>query len=271
MATTMTEQTGSYVDLDGLRTYYEAVGEGEPLVLLHGGMCTIETFGGLTPPLAESFQVYLPERRAHGRTPDVGGPITYEIMADDTIAFIDAIGTGPVHLVGWSDGANVAMIVAVRRPDLVRALILSNTAHRIGTAEMWNARIDKIAADGLVSLVDPVMERWFTPAFRKPDNAAYAGARNMLSQQPEAGYSGTCAAIRDADFTEEAGRIAVPTLCVAGDQDGSTPPELVRSLADIIPASRLVTIAGCGHIPCLEQPLAYAQAASIFLKTLPEH
>ncbi|MFP3701339.1 3-oxoadipate enol-lactonase, partial [Burkholderia sp. SIMBA_013] len=81
----------------------------------------------------------------------------------------------------------------------------------------------------------------------------------MLSQQPEAGYSGTCAAIRDADFTKEAGRIAVPTLCVAGDQDGSTPPALVRSLADIIPAGRFVTIGSCGHIPCLEQPLAYTQ------------
>src|SRR5215216_4553487 len=113
-----------YVDAGGLRTYYEVEGAGEPLVLLHGGFCPIETFGGLTPLLTEHYRVYLPERRAHGRTPDVDGPITYELMAHDTIAFLDAVGLQSAHLVGWSDGALVALLVALRRPDLVRRLVM---------------------------------------------------------------------------------------------------------------------------------------------------
>src|SRR5215208_4129969 len=115
---------GDYVDAGGVWTYYEATGDGDPLVLLHGGMCTIETFDGLTPALAERYRVHAPERRGHGRTPDVEGPITYAIMAEDTIAFIEAVGIAPAHLVGWSDGAFVALLVALRRPALVRKLAL---------------------------------------------------------------------------------------------------------------------------------------------------
>ncbi len=124
--TTLTaERTGgAYVDAGGLRTYYEVRGSGDPLVLLHGGFCTVETFDGLTPAFAEHYAVHLPERRGHGRTPDVAGPITYDAMAGDTIAFLDAVGVSGAHLVGWSDGAVVALLVARRRPDLVGRLVL---------------------------------------------------------------------------------------------------------------------------------------------------
>lgn len=121
---TSAQKIQDYVDAGGLRTYYEAVGAGEPLVLLHGGFCPVETFGGLTPLLAERYRVYLPERRAHGRTPDVDGPITYEMMAQDTISFLKAVGLTSAHFVGWSDGALVALLVALRRPDFVRRLVM---------------------------------------------------------------------------------------------------------------------------------------------------
>ena len=114
---------GSYVDAGGVRTYYEAHGEGEPLLLMHGGLCTIETFFGQTPELAKRYRVILPERRGHGRTADVDGPITYEAMAADTIAFMEALGIESAHLVGYSDGANVGMLVAMARPELVRRLV----------------------------------------------------------------------------------------------------------------------------------------------------
>src|SRR4051812_5873588 len=87
---------GAYVPANGVNTYYEVVGEGAPLMLLHGGFCTIDTFAGLTPLLAANHRVYLPERRAHGHTADVAGPITYAAMAKDTIAFLEAIGVARV-------------------------------------------------------------------------------------------------------------------------------------------------------------------------------
>src|SRR5918996_967494 len=120
-------RNGNYVDAGGLHTYYEVAGEGEPL-LLHGGFCPAETFDGLTPRLSEEYRVYLPERRGHGRTPDVEGPITFENMAQDTLAFMDALDISSAHLVGWSDGALVALHVALQRPDLASKLVLIGMA-----------------------------------------------------------------------------------------------------------------------------------------------
>jgi 3-oxoadipate enol-lactonase len=254
--------------------HYRAHGleSGKPVIAFINSLGTdFRIWDAVIETLGNDYAFVLHDKRGHGLS-DIGHPpYSIDDHVDDLIAILDHLVVKKAVIWGLSVGGLIAQGLYARRPDLVAALVLSNTAHRIGTAEMWNARIDKIATDGLASLIDPVMERWFTSAFRHQDNVAYAGARNMLSQQPEAGYSGTCAAIRDADFTREAGRVNVPTLCVAGDQDGSTPPALVQSLADLIPASRFVTIADCGHIPCLEQPSAYARAVGDFLKTLPEH
>ena len=114
----------AYLELDSVHTYYEAVGDGPPLVLLHGGMCPIETWGELIPQLSSSFRLYAPERRGHGRTADVDGPITYDLMATDTIAFLEAMALGPIDLVGWSDGGIVGVLVALWRPDLVKRLVV---------------------------------------------------------------------------------------------------------------------------------------------------
>ena len=132
---TTTDAVQGYLDLDGVHTYYEALGAGRPLVLLHGGMCPVETWAGLVPQLSGSFRVFTPERRGHGRTADPG-PITYENMASDTIAFLEAIAAGPADLVGWSDGAVVALLVALWRPDLVERLVyVGNAINREGVHE----------------------------------------------------------------------------------------------------------------------------------------
>ena len=115
---------GQYVQAGGVRTWYDEHGTGDPLVLLHGGAVDSRFFEHNLPALAERFHVYTPERRGHGHTPDVEGPITYELMAQDTIAFLDTVVRGPSHLVGHSDGAVVAMLAAMHRPDLVRRLVL---------------------------------------------------------------------------------------------------------------------------------------------------
>src|SRR5215218_4415092 len=113
-----------HAQLGDVKTWYDEHGSGEPLVLMHGGLVDTRFFDQNLGPLAERFHVYTPERRGHGHTPDVEGPITYELMAQDTIAFLDAVVRGPSDLVGHSDGAVVAMLVAMRRPDLVRRLVL---------------------------------------------------------------------------------------------------------------------------------------------------
>ena len=102
-------------------------GAGDPLLLLHGGICTNETWGPQLPAFADRFRVVAPERRAHGHTADVDGPLTYADMAADTIGFLDAVVGGPAHVVGWSDGGIVGLLVAIERPDLVRKLVAIGT------------------------------------------------------------------------------------------------------------------------------------------------
>lgn len=115
-----------YVSLPGVRTWFDEHGDGEPLVLLHPGGAGVDAraFGPNTGPLAARFHVYTPERRGHGHTPDVAGPISFDAMAQDTIAFLETVVGRPAHLLGCSDGAIVGLLVALRRPDLVGRLVL---------------------------------------------------------------------------------------------------------------------------------------------------
>ncbi|MBM7086669.1 alpha/beta fold hydrolase [Micromonospora sp. WMMD734] len=117
-----------YVVVNGVRTYYEERGSGEPLLFLHGGLCTAEMCQPQTVALAAQYRVLVPERRGHGRTPDVPGPLSYEMMARDTTAFMDALGISTAHLVGWSDGALVGLLVAMGEPERVRRLVFMGQA-----------------------------------------------------------------------------------------------------------------------------------------------
>ena len=115
-----------YVQLDDVRTWYDERGEGDSLVLLHPGGAGVDAraFAPNLPALTAKFRVYTPERRGHGHTADVAGPITFDAMARDTIAFLERVVARPTHLLGCSDGATVALLTALRRPDLVRRLVL---------------------------------------------------------------------------------------------------------------------------------------------------
>lgn len=220
--------------------------------------------------LGGGYAYVLHDKRGHGLSDTGKTPYTIDDHVDDLEVLLDHLAVKGAIIWGLSVGGLIAQRLHDRRSDLVRALVLSNTAHKIGTPAAWNDRIAKVGQDGLSSMVDGIMERWFTADFRAPGNADFLGARNMLARQDSAGYAATCAAIRDADFTALAARIAVPTLCVAGDGDGATPPDLVAALSALVPYSLMITIERCGHIPCLEQPLAYAAAVDAFLKSLPE-
>jgi pimeloyl-ACP methyl ester carboxylesterase len=125
-------------ELASVPMWYSERGDGDPCVLLHPGGAGVDS-RALTPTmdaLSGLFRAYAPEQRAHGRTPDVDGPVSFELMAQDTIAFIDSVIGGPVYLVGCSDGATIALLVALRRPDLVRRLVFTaGVFHHLGWQE----------------------------------------------------------------------------------------------------------------------------------------
>jgi pimeloyl-ACP methyl ester carboxylesterase len=224
------------MQLGDVHTYYEEEGEGEPVVLLHPGLADSRAFQRNVPGLAEHFRVYRPDRRGHGRTPDVDGPITYEQMAVDTIAFLEQVVGGPACLVGHSDGAPVGLLVALKRPDLVRGLVFgAGVFHHSGWApgaidldeelrafftEYWGA----VAPDGRehFPVVADKLDRMHReePTLTRTDLAGYAG----------------------------------PVLVMVGDDDDEIPMEHTLSLRDGLPNAQLAVVPGTGHGLFAEKP-----------------
>lgn len=217
---------------------------------------------------APRYRILQYDKRGHGLSALTPGDWTIPALADDLAELMDAVGISSAVVLGLSVGGMIAQSLAATRPDLVRALVLSNTGHKIGTLDAWQQRIDGVRAGGIASLADAVMERWFSPEFRNAHPAELAGWRAMLTRTEMEGYVGVCAAIRDADLTESTRGLYQPALCIAGGADGSTPPALVREMAGLIQGARFVEIPGVGHLPCVEKPDSVITAVEDFLKEL---
>lgn len=204
------------------------------------------------------------DKRGHGLSGSEGGD-SIDTHAADLAALLDASGIRRATVVGLSVGGMIALGLTRLRPELVGRLVLCDTAHRIGTAEAWQARIAAVEAGGVASIAEATMERWFSAGFRARQPELVAVARAMLSRTPADGYIRACAALRDGDLTAAAKAVAVPTLCLCGTEDIATTPELVRSLAALIPGARYQDIPGTGHLPCVEAPEVLARLIHDFL------
>ena len=215
--------------------------------------------------LGKRYRIVLYDKRGHGLSEAPPAPYRLADHVGDLSALLDHLGVKTAAVVGLSVGGLIAQGLASARPDIVKAMVLCDTAHKIGTAEMWNARIDTVTGKGIAAMADAIMERWFTAAYRAPENADFVGYTAMLTRTTVDGYAGTCAALRDADLTESTRALKLPVLCLVGDQDGSTPPDLVRSTAELIEGARFAMIKDAGHIPCVEQPAATIRLISDFL------
>jgi 3-oxoadipate enol-lactonase len=216
--------------------------------------------------LGTGLRILRYDLRGHGLSEARPSPYTLEDHVGDLAAFLDARAVREALIVGLSVGGMIAMALTSPRPDLVRSLVLASTAHKIGTREMWDARIATVRQGGVASISEAVLERWFTAEFRATRPADLAGYRNMLIRTPVEGYVGTCATVRDTDLTGVAGRLDLPVLCLVGAEDGATPPDLVRSLAGLLPNAGFEVIPGAGHLPCVEQSEIMAEHISAFAK-----
>lgn len=236
-----------------------------PTVVFANSLGTdLRLWDAVLPHLPRGLRYLRYDKQGHGLS-SLGSGTDIADHADDAVALIEALAGKPVVFVGLSIGGLIAQAVASRRPELVRALVLSNTAARLGTAGSWQARIDAVAGQGLASIADGIMERWFAPAFRAtPDLALW---RTMLIRTPAEGYIAACRALSQADQTAATAALRLPALAIAGDADGASPSELVKATADLIPGAAFHVIPGAGHLPCVEKPAAYAAILSPFLET----
>jgi 3-oxoadipate enol-lactonase len=232
----------------------EAAGARPALVFVNSLGTDLRIWQATLAHLAGGATALTYDLRGHGLT-DVGRtPYTIATLANDLAALMDHAGVRSAIVCGISLGGLVAQQLHAARPDLVEALVLCNTAAKIGEASLWNARIAAIEAGGMAAVADSVLARWFAPDYKSKRPTEFAGYRNMLIRQPVDGYIAACAALATADLTAYAEKIDVPTLCITGDMDSSIPPQLMADLARSIPGARLDTIGNCGHLPCIEQP-----------------
>jgi pimeloyl-ACP methyl ester carboxylesterase len=241
---------GEFITLNGVDTYFEVQGEGDPVVYLHGGLSTIESGAAQIGALAHRYRVYAPERRGHGRTPDTDAPFSYDTMAEDTIAFIREVVGGGAHLVGWSDGGNIGLLLALRQPVLVSRLVV------IGSNYRYDGVVPELAAEP-VDPNDPGMaflrEAYGAISPDRPDHwpVVVEKLERMVKSEPKL-------------TVEDLARIQAPTLVMVGDDDFPTLAHTI-SLYESLPHGQLAIIPGASHLVAMEKPELVNQLILDFL------
>jgi pimeloyl-ACP methyl ester carboxylesterase len=248
---TNTSSLGHYAQVNGLAMYYEIHGEGQPLVLLHGGLLTIDlSFGQLLPGLAARHQVIAVELQAHGHTADIDRPLSFEAMADDVAALVGQLGLPRVDVLGYSLGGGVAWQTAIRHPEIVRNMIAVSAPIR---REGWYPE----TLTGMAAITAEMMAATpLKPAYDRcaPSTGGWSALVTKVRQLTS----------RDYDWTAEVERLRRPVLIVVGDDDGLRLPHVVdmyrlvgggkgKSGMGSGPASQLAVLPGTNHLTVLNR------------------
>jgi len=256
-----------YAKLSQATLYYTVDGpQDAPALVLSNSLGTnADMWAPQLPELARHFRVLRYDTRGHGLSSVPAGEYRFEQLAEDVRELMDHVGIQRAHLCGLSMGGPTVMMLALRHPERVDRLVLSNTAARIGTVESWNARIEAVGREGLDSMAPGIIERWLTPAYRAAQPGPTQMLTDMLRRTPVAGYQANCAALRENDLRPQVGVIRAPTLVIGGTHDAATTAQQGRELAEAIPGARYVEF-DAAHIANWEHPQAYGQAVVAFLK-----
>jgi 3-oxoadipate enol-lactonase len=255
------------IRVNGLALHYADEGDpdGAPLVFANSLGTDFRLWDQILPLLPAGLRVIRYDKRGHGLSE---GPLGDYFMGDlvsDLAGLLDALKVRDSLVVGLSIGGMITQGLAAERPDLVRAAVFSNTGARIGNEAMWDERMAAVRAGGIEALADATMTRWFSRAFHRDRADELAAWRTMMCRTWVPGYLGCSAAIRGTDLYDSTARLRLPVLGIAGSEDGSTPPDMVRETVDLVPGSRFELIRGAGHLPCVEKPEDYARILGDFI------
>jgi 3-oxoadipate enol-lactonase len=241
--------------------------EGRSLVLVHSLGTDGRIWDGVVARLAHRRHLRV-DLRGHGLSDAPAGDYEITALADDVLAVLDAFEVRRAVLIGISVGAQVALRVALARPQAVAGIVALDTAARIGDVDAWNARIAAVRAGGLEAIADATVARWFGRDTLAREPHTVRGYRNLLCRTSPVGYVGTCAALRDEDLTPHLRDVHAPALVLCGDEDSATPPALARALAAALPFARFRELRGAGHLPCLDRASEVADAIEGFVRGL---
>ena len=222
----------------------------------------------LIKELNQEYRTVRFDKRGHGLSTNSEDSISIEALANDLKLLVSYLKIKKICLVGLSIGGLIALEFFKKNPLYLKGLVLSDTAAKIGTSDMWSERIRRIKSGGIEAISDDILARWFSNEFLKTKMGPLQLWRSMLTRTSLSGYLGCCEAISNCDLTEEAKTVNVPTLLIVGDEDGSTPVNLVKDTAKLIENSEFKIIKGAGHLPCVEKPRIFAEELVRFLEKL---
>lgn len=253
--------------LDDLRfnVAVEGPAAAPPVVLIHGLGADLTLWDGVVAQLP-GVRLLRYDLRGHGRSDAPPGPYTMGGLIRDCERVLEHFGLRDAVVVGISAGGLVAQGLAVKRLDLVRGLVLSNTATRIATAEIWAERVAFVRANGVGAIVDPAMEQTFGRNWRAAVGMPLV--RAMLEATDPEGWMGVAAAVAGSDFYQTTATLTLPTLVLAGSEDAATPPDMQRELVELILGAEFHLIRRAGHLPPVDQPAAFADALTGFLRRI---
>jgi 3-oxoadipate enol-lactonase len=254
-----------YMDDLRLNAVVDGPANAPPLVLIHALGTDLSIWDGVVARLPRHRILRL-DLRGHGQSDCPPPPYAMGALIRDVERLMAHVGMAEAVVVGVSLGGLMAQGLAVKRLDLVRGMVLSNTAAKIGGAAMWKARIAQVQDEGLAAYARGAMERIFGRNWRQAPEMPRI--RALLEGTPPEGWIGCAEAIAGTDFYTTTANLTLPTLVIAGANDGTTPPDLVRETAELIRGHRWALMRGAGHLPMVERPGDYAELLGDFLASI---
>ncbi|MDP9901387.1 alpha/beta fold hydrolase [Variovorax ginsengisoli] len=236
-------------------------GQGPIVVLSHALGCNLHMWDGVAALLARAHTVIRYDHRNHGGSEQVAGPLTMDMLAADAAALIEReAGAEPVHFVGLSMGGMTAQALALHRPELLRDVVIANSASHYPDQAPWTARAARVQAEGVGAVAPGAVERWLTPAFAATPEGAAAAAKlhAMLVATDAASYIASVNGVAAIDFRESNRRLKVPTLVIGGTQDLATPMAMSEQMVAAIPGATLATI-DAAHLSAVELPERFVE------------
>jgi 3-oxoadipate enol-lactonase len=255
----------AFAHLSQVTLHYEWTGpeDAAVLILSHSLGASMEIWASLPT----SLRILRYDTRGHGLSSTPAGDYSLTNLGGDVIELLDLLGIEKAHFCGVSLGGMTGLWLAMHAPHRISSLMVADTAARIGTRESWTARTAQVSAEGLASIVEGTLARWYTEQFRASHPEQVEKTRRIFLTTSADGYANCCAAIRDADLTAAVGSIDLPTLVMTGADDPVTPVTDGRFLQKEIAGSRFVQLRGA-HLAHVEDAAGFNQNVSQFVDLL---
>jgi 3-oxoadipate enol-lactonase len=236
------------------------------VVMMSNSLMSDYTMWDVTvPALADRYRVLRYDTRGHGKSGTTPGPYTIEMLADDAVGLMNALGIRQVHFVGLSMGGMIAQQTGARFPERAYSLSLCDTASEMPPRSVWEERLTITGTQGVAGLVDSTIQRWFTAPFIARDPQSIAKVRKMILSTGTEGYIACASAVRDMAQTTMLLQVKAPTLVLVGRQDPACSVEKATVIHRMIDGSQLVILEEAAHLSNIEQPQAFNGALRGFI------